>query len=224
MMSVISWSDVCRDLAFECAWNCLAVGTAPHACTCLPVELCLQTVDVIINMRCFTVPIMLSVNSLCSGPRHFTVTWSFLPHAVNCGMFCFWHCQSVVFGRPFVKQFVYAIGPLSCLSVCTVSPVCNVGVLWPNGWMDGSRWKSFRTMSIVATVAHLSYCWALVFCLCMKYLRNCWKRFMPNSYGCCVWSVAWKSPGTKRAFFGAFGGLQAVCLVKHLWPLVKNFF
>jgi len=26
----------------------------------------------------------------------------------------------------------YAIGPLS-VSVC---PVCNVGVLWPNGWMD----------------------------------------------------------------------------------------
>jgi len=27
----------------------------------------------------------------------------------------------------------YATGPLSCLSCL---PVCNVGVLWPNGWMD----------------------------------------------------------------------------------------
>jgi len=62
-------------------------------------------------------------------------------------------------------------------------------LLWPNGWMDedatwyGSRPRrrphcikgfpalrergttpppSFRPMSIVATVAHLSYCWALV--------------------------------------------------------------
>jgi len=39
----------------------------------------------------------------------------------------------VIFVRPFVKLFDYAIGPLSCLSVCSV---CNVGVLWPNGWMD----------------------------------------------------------------------------------------
>ena len=23
-----------------------------------------------------------------------------------------------------------------CLSVCLSCPVCNVGVLWPNGWMD----------------------------------------------------------------------------------------
>ena len=36
--------------------------------------------------------------------------------------------DDVVFGRPFVKRFA-----LCCLSVC---PVCSVGVLWPNGWMD----------------------------------------------------------------------------------------
>jgi len=31
----------------------------------------------------------------------------------------------------------YAIGPLSCLCVCPVSlSVCDVGVLWPNGWTD----------------------------------------------------------------------------------------
>jgi len=36
------------------------------------------------------------------------------------------------FRRPFVKEFAIAIGPLSVLSC----PVCDVGVLWPNGWMD----------------------------------------------------------------------------------------
>jgi len=39
--------------------------------------------------------------------------------------------------RPFVKRFAqssYAIGPMSCLSVCL--SVCDVGVLWLNGSMD----------------------------------------------------------------------------------------
>jgi len=37
----------------------------------------------------------------------------------------------------------YAMGPLSvCLSVC---PVCDVGVLWPNGWMDqDNTWHGDR--------------------------------------------------------------------------------
>jgi len=44
----------------------------------------------------------------------------------------------VVFGRSFVKRFALCyqtvVCPVrSCLSVC---PVCNAGVLWPNGWMD----------------------------------------------------------------------------------------
>jgi len=70
-------------------------------------------------------------------------------------------------------------------------PVCGPCLLWPNGWMDkdatwyGSRPRprphcvrrgpssprerstaatrpSFRPMSTVVTVAHLSYCWTLV--------------------------------------------------------------
>ena len=41
------------------------------------------------------------------------------------------------FGRPFVKQFaLYAVGPLSVCPVCLLCSVCDVGVLWPNGWMD----------------------------------------------------------------------------------------
>jgi len=39
----------------------------------------------------------------------------------------------VVFGRPFVKQFALCYQTVVCLSV---SPVCDVGVLWPNGWTD----------------------------------------------------------------------------------------
>jgi len=38
-----------------------------------------------------------------------------------------------IFGRPFVKRFalcMYRTVVLSCLSVC------DVGVLWPNGWTD----------------------------------------------------------------------------------------
>ena len=69
-------------------------------------------------------------------------------------------------------------------------PIFGLCLLWPNGWIGedaswyGSRYRprphyvrrapssprergtaapSFRPMSIVATVAHLSYCWALVF-------------------------------------------------------------
>jgi len=38
-----------------------------------------------------------------------------------------------IFGRPFVKRFALCYQTVVYLSVC---PVCNVGVLWPNGWMD----------------------------------------------------------------------------------------
>ena len=55
-----------------------------------------------------------------------------------------------VFGQPFVKQFAlcYRTIVLSCLSVC------NVGVLWPNSWMDqdetsraGRPWPCPRCVS-----------------------------------------------------------------------------
>jgi len=43
-----------------------------------------------------------------------------------------------IFGRPFVKWFA-----LCYLTV--VCPVCNVGVLWPNGWMDqDATWHGDR--------------------------------------------------------------------------------
>ena len=37
---------------------------------------------------------------------------------------------------------------LSCLSVCLSCPVCNVGLLWPNGWTDQyETWHAGRPLS-----------------------------------------------------------------------------
>jgi len=38
--------------------------------------------------------------------------------------------ESRFFGDPFVKRFALCYQTVVCLSVC------DVGVLWPNGWMD----------------------------------------------------------------------------------------
>ena len=47
-----------------------------------------------------------------------------------------------VIGQPFVKRLPYAIGPLS------VCPVCDLGVLWPNGWTDEDEtWHTGRPWS-----------------------------------------------------------------------------
>jgi len=41
----------------------------------------------------------------------------------------------VIFGRPFVKQFARCYRTV-VLSVLSALSVCDVGVLWPNGWTD----------------------------------------------------------------------------------------
>ena len=43
-----------------------------------------------------------------------------------CGMY-----MCIIFGRPFVKWFAPMLS-----DCCPVSPVCDVGILWPNGWLD----------------------------------------------------------------------------------------
>jgi len=43
------------------------------------------------------------------------------------------------FGRPFVKRFAQCYRSVVCLSVCPVLSVYDVGVLWPNGWMDQDK-------------------------------------------------------------------------------------
>jgi len=46
-----------------------------------------------------------------------------------------------VFGQPFVKLFTLCYQTIVSLSC----PVCNVGVLWPNGWMDQNEiWHAAR--------------------------------------------------------------------------------
>ena len=54
-----------------------------------------------------------------------------LSEHITCHMFRFLSTP-FFFGQPFVKQFAHAIGP----STCPVLSVCDVGVLWPNGWKD----------------------------------------------------------------------------------------
>ena len=47
-------------------------------------------------------------------------------------------------GRPFVKRFALCYRPV-VLSVCPVLSVCDVGVLWPNGWTDqDENWQAGR--------------------------------------------------------------------------------
>jgi len=45
---------------------------------------------------------------------------------------------SSIFGQPFVKWFAlcYCYRTVVCVPVLSVCSVCDVGVLWPNGWMD----------------------------------------------------------------------------------------
>jgi len=64
---------------------------------------------------------------------------------------CFHRCHSFL-GDCFLNSLPFAIGPLSVLSVCpvclSVLSVCNVGVLWPNGWMDQDEaWHAGRPRS-----------------------------------------------------------------------------
>jgi len=86
---------------------------------------------------------------------------------------CHRSCDAVgrsVFGRPFLKRFpMLSDRCLVCLSVLSC-PVCNVGVLWPNGWPYCVRWGPSSPSQKVhsspfsahdycgQTVAHLSYC------------------------------------------------------------------
>jgi len=46
-----------------------------------------------------------------------------------------------IFGRLFVKRFALCFWTI----VCPVCPVCDIGVLWPNGWMDEDEtWHAGR--------------------------------------------------------------------------------
>ena len=40
-----------------------------------------------------------------------------------------------------------------CLSVLSVSPVCNVGALWPNGWTDQD--KTWQAVGLTLATCHI---------------------------------------------------------------------
>jgi len=51
----------------------------------------------------------------------------------------------VVFGRRFVKRFALCCQTVVCLFVLSCLSVCDVGVLWPNGWTDQDEtWRAGR--------------------------------------------------------------------------------
>jgi len=57
------------------------------------------------------------------------------------------------FGQPFIKRFalcyhiVFCLSALSVLSCLSCLSVCDVGVLWPNGWMDQDEsWHASRSL------------------------------------------------------------------------------
>jgi len=42
----------------------------------------------------------------------------------------------LIFGRPFAKRFSPMLSDRCPAVVCILSSVCNVGALWPKGWMN----------------------------------------------------------------------------------------
>ena len=51
-----------------------------------------------------------------------------------------------IFGRPFVERFALCYHTVVCPILSVLScPVCNVGILWPSGWMDQDEtWHTGR--------------------------------------------------------------------------------
>ena len=48
----------------------------------------------------------------------------------------------IIIGQLFVKRFTLSYWTVVCLSC----PVCDIGVLWPNGWMDqDATWHGGRS-------------------------------------------------------------------------------
>jgi len=53
--------------------------------------------------------------------------------------------RSPIFGRSFVKRFALCYRFVVCLSCLSVLSLCDVGVLWPNGWTDQDEtWQAGR--------------------------------------------------------------------------------
>jgi len=59
---------------------------------------------------------------------------------------CLWSPKdSSGFWQSFLERFALCCGPLSCLYVSSVVFVCDVGILWPNGWTNQDEtWQGGR--------------------------------------------------------------------------------
>ena len=69
-----------------------------------------------------------------TNPFHRRLLFSTITDSVDYRMDRFFWAISV-FGWPFVKRFALYYRTVVCLSVLSVCPVCDVGMLWPNGWI-----------------------------------------------------------------------------------------
>jgi len=73
------------------------------------------------------------VHSIAVQPRAFLST----TRSVLLGRFTSYNCDVSLFGRPFVKRFAPRYRTAICASACLpVVSVCDVGILWPNGWLN----------------------------------------------------------------------------------------
>jgi len=63
------------------------------------------------------------------------------------------HSHVNPFGRPFVKRF--ALWYRTPLYVCPACPVCDVGVLWLNGWMDQDATWHADILRPLATLCYM---------------------------------------------------------------------
>jgi len=79
----------------------------------------------------------------------FTQTTVFVVRTIFVSLIIVWKTIIATnFGRPFLKRFALCCQTV-VLSVCPVLSVCNVGVLWPNGWMDQNEtWHAVRPWAL----------------------------------------------------------------------------
>ena len=78
-------------------------------------------------------------------PGHYIACGRPLESLEPCSLFVLVWTLSV-FGRPFVKRFALCYQTVVCLPMClSVLSVCDIGELWPNGWMDQDEtWRADR--------------------------------------------------------------------------------
>jgi len=67
--------------------------------------------------------------------RTYPYFWRYLNFLILCKVYQLLQSVAVIFRRPFVKRFALRYRTIVC-PVCPALSVCDVGVWWPNDWMD----------------------------------------------------------------------------------------